>query len=377
MPWSENSGNGSGPGQGPWGRPPRGQGPRRPGGSGQPDLEELLRQGQRRFKRAFPGGGGPGLNRAAVLIIAGVVLGLYLLSGFYQVAPGELAVVTRFGSYARVEGPGLNWHVPAPVEAMRKESVDELRSIPVGGTGNGRTDAGLMLTGDKNIVDIAFKVQYNIKPERAAMDGEALPPVAQYIFNIEDPDGLVRSIAEAAMREVVGRKEFDAIISTERQSVMDETRALMQDALDAYGSGVMVRNVNLEAADPPGDVIEAFRDVENADQDRQTRENEATRYRNEVLPKARGEAAKLIQDAEAYKSRVVAEARGEAQRFISIYAEYAEAPEVTRRRMYLETVEEVLGDMNKIVVDQNGQGSGVVPYLPLNELGAGRSTNRN
>lgn len=375
MPWQDNSGNGSGP----WGQPPRGGGPRRPA-NGQPDLEELLRQGRRRFRRVFPGRGGPGggggLSRGALGLIALVILGLYFAGGFYQVGTAELAVVTRFGEYNRVEGPGLKWHVPWPVETAKTELVDEFREVEAGAATSSNSDAGLMLTGDKNFVNIDFVVQYNIKPERLPLDGEDLPPVAQYVYLIDDPQNLVRTIAESAIREVVGRLNLEPIISTDRETVRIETARLMQEALDSYKSGIQVLNVNIREAGPPAQVIEAFRDVENADQDRQTRENQAARYRNEVIPRARGEAAQLVQQSEAYKSRVVAEARGEAQRFVSIYTEYAQAPDVTRRRMYLETVESVLGDMNKIVVDQNGQ-SGVVPYLPLNELGraTGRSQN--
>ncbi|MEL6364375.1 MAG: FtsH protease activity modulator HflK [Pseudomonadota bacterium] len=371
MPWQDNSGNGSGP----WGQPPRGggNGPRRPGG--QPDLEELLRQGQRRFRRAFPGGGrgGGGMSKGALALLGAAGVALYIFSGFYQVDTTELAAVSRFGKFDRVAGPGLKWHIPWPVESARTERVDELREVAVAGGPSARSDAGLMLTGDKNFVNIDFVIQYNIKPSRIALEGDDLPPVAQFVYNIDDPIQLVRTVAESSMREVVGRLSLEPIITTERRAVQDDTQRLMQEALDAYDSGIEIVNLNIRDAVPPAQVIDAFRDVENADQDRQTRENEATRYANEVLPQARGEAAKLIQEAEAYSARVVAEARGEAQRFVSIYAEYALAPEVTRRRMYLETVESVLGDMNKIVIDQDGQ-SGVVPYLPLNELGRRRGS---
>ncbi len=387
MPWQDNSGKGGsggsgrGPTRGPWGQPPKppgggGQGPKGPGnkGSGKgepPDLDEILNASRQRLKRAFPRDGAPRppqLNRqTALLIVAGVGV-LWGLSGFFQVDAADRGVVTTFGKFDRVVGPGLHWHAPFPFQAAATEQVTELREtlVPAGGTQRG-SSAGLMLTGDKNIVDVVIRAQWQISPEMSAAAGQ-LPPVARYALLIDNPENLVLTIAEASIREIVGRNELDFIQTEGRGVVMEQTRELMQQALDAQNTGVIINSVNLEKVDPPTEEVnQAFLDVIAAGQDREQYINRAREYANKVVPEARGAAQQILEEARAYQAQVTADARGQASRFDAIYGEYAKAPEVTRQRMYLETAERVLGPMNKIIMEQDG-GSGVVPYLPLNEL---------
>jgi membrane protease subunit HflK len=381
MPWQDNSGKGGGRGpvRGPWGQPPRppgggDNGGRGPGRGGEPpDLDELLQASKQRLKRAFPrggngGGGAPQMNRQTVALAGAGLLFLWGLSGIYQVSASELAVVTTFGKFDRVTGPGLHWHAPAPFQSARKEAVTVIQETLVPQSSQrGERSAGLMLTGDKNIVDVAIKVQWRIKPDVTAPDGE-LPPVARFVFMIEEPETLVRAVAEAAIREVVGRNELDFVQTEGRAVVMEDTRALTQQTLDEQGAGVEVVSINLEKADPPTEEVnQAFLDVIAASQDREQFINRAREYANKVVPEARGQAQKIVEDARAYQARVTAEARGQASRFDAILSEYQKAPEVTRQRMYLETTERVLGPMNKIIIDESA-GKGVVPYLPLNEL---------
>jgi len=382
MPWQDNSGNndggnGRGPSKGPWGQPPRGGnrggpkggGPR--GGGEPPDLEELLQASRQRLSRAFPGGRGGGLKlnlRTGMLIGAGL-LALWGFSGFYQVDADELGVVTTFGKYDGVTTPGLHWHIPSPIQNARTEAVTSVKSTAIPETSGGAdSTGGLMLTGDKNIVDVAFTVQWKIKSDPNPVDGEILPGVAQYMFNIDNPRNLVRTVGESAIREVVGRNELDFVQTEGRNVVQEETRTLMQEALDLSKSGIEIRDINLEKTEPPtAEVNAAFLDVEAAKQDREQYVNTARAYANQVVPKARGEAQQILENAAGYAARVTAEARGKADRFDKILTEYTKAPEVTRQRMYLETVESVLADMNKIIIESDA-GSGVVPYLPLNEL---------
>jgi membrane protease subunit HflK len=379
MPWQDNSGKGGGRGpvRGPWGQPPKPPGGdggdgRRPGKGGEPpDLDELLKASRQRLKRAFPRGTGgrpPEINRRTVALVAGGVAILWLVSGFYQVASSELAVVTTFGKYDHIAGPGLHWRVPFPFQAVRTENVTGYREelIPAA-AGQRGAPSGLMLTGDKNIVDIGLKVQWRIKPDMTAPNG-ALPPVAQFKLMIQNPENLVRTMAEASVREVVGRNELDFVQTEGRALVMDETRALMQQALDAQSAGIEIVSVNLEKAEPPSEEVnQAFLDVIAAAQDREQFINRAREYANKVVPAARGEAQRILEDARAYQAQVTADARGQASRFNAILEEYRKAPEVTRQRMYLETAERVLGPMNKVILDENAS-AGVVPYLPLNEL---------
>ncbi|PQA87331.1 FtsH protease activity modulator HflK [Hyphococcus luteus] len=381
MPWQDNSGNRGG-GRGPWGQPPRGNGgPNNGGGRGggePPDLEDLLQASRQRLKRAFPRGGGGGrggggfqFTRATGGLIAGALVALWMISGFYQVDTKELAVVTTFGKFQNVTGPGLHWHLPTPIQNVRKAPVETQNEMSIPATPARRGGAmpeGLMLTGDKNIVDVAFVVQWKIKSGRVAEEGDELPGVAKYLFNIDNPEILVRMISEAAMREVVGRNTLDYVQTDGRAEVAQESGELMQTALDAYEAGIEISRVNLTLAEPPTDEVnEAFRDVQAAEQNQATVIQQARQYTNQVVPEARGQAQRILEEAGAYAAERTADARGQAARFNEIYAEYAQAPEVTRQRMYLETVERVLGDMDKIIVEE-GAGSGVVPYLPLDQV---------
>lgn len=386
MPWQDNSGNRGG-GRGPWGQPPRGNngnGSNQGGGRGEPpDLEDLLQASRQRLKRAFPrggrggGGGGFQFNRATGGLIAAGLVVIYIFSCLYQVAPNELAVVTTFGEYSKVTGPGLRGRI-FPIQGVTKQPVLALQDmqIPSRDRRSNQLPAGLMLTGDKNIVDVAFTVQWRIKSDLLPEQGEDMPGVAQFTFNIDDPEALVRMTGEAAMREVVGRNTLDYVQTEGRAEVASQTQALMQSALDAYESGIQIERVNLTLAEPPtNEVNEAFRDVQAAEQNQATVIQQARQYTNQVVPEARGQAQRILEEARAYAAERTADARGQAARFNEIYSEYAQAPEVTRQRMYLETVERVLGDMDKIIVEE-GAGSGVVPYLPLDQVRRQQGANR-
>ena len=392
MPWTDKpgsgangSGNGKGPTKGPWGQPSGdGRGPRPVPGTGNgsgrkpgqnaPDLEELLRSGRERFRKGGRGGGtgtgrgAPQLPSKAVLGLgAAAVAALWLASGFYQVQPGERGVVTTFGDFATLSDSGLNWHVPWPVQDVTKVDVQNDRAVTIG-RGNDKVS---MLTSDLNIVEVDMQVNYRIKDDADTPPGE-LPNAAKYVFNIgpEEVPQLVRASAEAALREVVGGEEFGPIISRGRAIVTDQTLAILQDTLDSYDSGIEVIRINFGQADPPGEVIASQRDVVDARSEFEQKINVANGYANRQVPVARGEARQTVLDAEAYAAQVVAEARGDAARFVDIYDEYAKAPEVTRQRMYLETMERVLGDMNKVVIDQDAGGA--VPLLDVNTLAASR-----
>ena len=369
-PWG-NSGGGrkrpSGSGQNPWGQGKPDRNKPRPSETS-PDLENVI-QG---FKtRAFGNGGGGGrgprggrpsgpLSKFGPFgIFIAIGLAAMLLSTVYQVDQQEEAVVLRFGEYARVEGPGLNFKFPAPFETVQKAPTRVVQKTTIGGNDN----TSLMLTGDENIVDIDFTVLWRIKD------------LKDYFFEVDQPAGALKAVAESAMREIIGRSELENIITTERLNTTIAVRDLMQKTLDEYGAGIEVVEVQLQKADAPdGRVVDAFRDVVDARQEKETLINEATAYQNTVVPAARGDAAKILQDAEAYTGRVVAEAKGEAERFTLILGEYKAAPRVTRQRMYLETMEVVYKDADKMLLDTES-GSGVVPYLPLNELNKKRGAN--
>ena len=363
MPWSNQGGGGGGPwgsgGKGPWGSGPQ------PSGSTPPDLEEILRRGQDKLRRVLPGGnlGGKGF---ALLGLAAIVL--WGFSGFFRVEPDELGVVLRFGKDVREVQPGLNYHLPYPIETVLTPKALRVNKIDIGmrQVEDGRRSASrevpeesLMLTGDENIVDVNFSVLWKVKPTG----------VGDYLFNIQNPEGTVKAVAESAMREVVGRSEIQPILTGARQTVETAVQDLMQKTLDHYGAGILVQQVQLQKVDPPAQVIDAFRDVQAARADLERAQNEAQTYANRVVPEARGNVAKITQAAEAYKSQTVAEATGQTSRFLKIYEQYTKAPDVTRERMYLETMERVLGGANKFIVDTDKGAQGVVPYLPLNELG--------
>ncbi len=364
MPWSNQGGGpwgSGGGGRGPWGSGPQSSGPT------PPDLEELLRRSQDKLKTVLPGGnlGGRGF---LVLVLGAVVL--WLLSGFFRVEPDEVGVVMRFGKQVREVQPGLNYHFPYPIETVLTPKALQQRKIDVGmrivdDLRRGTTvrdvpEESLMLTGDENIVDVDFSVLWRIDPKP---DG-----VGKYLFNIQNPEGTVKAVAESAMREVIGRTDIQQVL-TVRQPIETAVQELMQKTLDQYGSGIAIQQVQMQKVDPPQQVIDSFRDVQAARADLERAQNEAQTYANRVVPEARGRAAQILQAADAYKSQTVAEAFGQTSRFTKIYDEYKKAPDVTRKRMYLETMERVMGGTDKIILDSGGQsGSGVVPYLPLNEL---------
>ncbi|MFL5215865.1 MAG: FtsH protease activity modulator HflK [Microvirga sp.] len=364
MPWSNQSGGGGpwGQGGGSGGGGPWGSGPKGGGGGGPPDLEEILRRGQDRLKTIIPGGGAFGGKTAAVVVLAAIVL--WLATGFYTVRPNEVGINMIFGRYTGSTGEGLRYNLPYPIGQVLKPDVRARRTIPVGyrpgaqGRGRDVLEESLMLTGDENIVDIDFDVQWSVNPARAQ----------DFVFNLQNPEGTIKAVAESAMREVMGRRQIQAVLTTEQGSISSEVKDIVQQTLDAYGSGVVVEVVQLIAVQPPAQVREAFFDVNAAQQDAERVQNEARTFASQVVPRARGEAAQKIQQAEAYREQAVAEATGQASRFTQVYDEYRKAPAVIRERIFLETMERVLGGMDKIIIDQSGQGSGVVPYLPLTEM---------
>jgi modulator of FtsH protease HflK len=357
MPWSNQSGggwnnnNGSG---GPWGQGP--QAPRGGGGS-PPDLEEIIRRGQDRLRQALPGGSG---GSPLMWIIAAVALfGLWLFQAIYTVQPDQRGVELRFGKPKdEISMPGLHFHW-WPVETVEIANIQE-RQISIGNTSRSGAQTGLMLSGDQNIVDVTFAVLYSVVDPKA------------YLFNVAAPDETIRQVAESAMREVVGRRPAQDIFRDDRAGIADGVRSGMQTTLDEYGTGVVINTVTIEDAAPPRPVADAFDEVQRAEQDEDRFVEEAQQYANQKLGAARGEAAQVREEGAAYKGRVVKEAEGEAQRFISVFEEYRKAPQVTRKRLFLETMEGVLRDSNKVIIEQGGSSPGVVPYLPLPEVNARR-----
>jgi len=362
-PWG-NGGSNNGPSQG------SGGGSESGGGQRPPSIDDLAGQFQDSLKKIFPGGTNiPGGKKPIGLFII-IALALWLGSGFYRVLPDEQGVVLRFGKFVNLTQPGLNYHLPFPVETALTPKVTRVNRIDVGyrsasdtGRATGVADVpeeSLMLTGDENIVDINYSVFWLIK------DG------GKFLFNIQDPEETVKSVAETAMREVVARNPIQTVLTGGRARIEIDTQKIMQEILDFYESGIQITQVQTQKADPPKEVIDSFRDVQAAKADKERLQNEADAYANDVIPRARGEAAQIVQQAEGYKRQVVASAEGEASRFLAIYDEYKNAKAVTQERMYLETMEKVLAGIDKIIIDQKSSG-GVVPYLPLPELGKKRS----
>jgi membrane protease subunit HflK len=361
MPWTNQGGGpwGSG-GKGPWGSGPQQSGPT------PPDLEEFLRRSQDRLRTVLPGGnlGGRGIGLIALAAVA-----IWGFSGFFRVDPDELGIVLRFGQYVRDAKPGLNYHLPYPVESALTPKVTRVNRIDIGmrtvddlrrgSTSRDVPEESLMLTGDENIVDVDFSVFWLIKPDGAG----------DYLFNIQQPEGTVKAVAESAMREVIGHSEIQPILTGARATIETAVQELMQKTLDNYGAGIQVTQVQLQKVDPPAQVIDSFRDVQAARSDAERAQNEAQTYANRVVPEARGRAAQITQAAEAYRQQTVAEATGQTSRFLKVYDEYKKAPNVTRERMYLETMERLFNGTDKIIMDPGSGGqNGVVPYLPLNEL---------
>jgi len=374
MPSNNNSG-------GPWGGggnnggddddDHRGQRPPPRGPQQVPDIDELIKKGQDKLKAMIGGGGSGGdgggvglggIGRGGALIIALAAVGLWVFGSFYRVDQGQQSVELFLGEYYKTGESGLNF-APWPLVRAEIVQVSLERTEDIGVGGGGRASQGLMLTGDENIVDIDFQVVWNI-----------IDPV-KFLFNLQNPQESIVAVAESAMREVIGRSNLATIRNTNRAQISDEVEAIIQATLDTYDSGVSIVRLNLSKAEAPREVIDAFRDVQAAEQERDTSEKRADGDANRILAEARGQSAQLLQEAEGYRAQVVNTAEGEASRFIAVYTEYVLAPEVTRKRLYLETMERVLGGINKIILDEgaNSSGSGVVPYLPLNELIRGGS----
>ncbi|WP_340109150.1 FtsH protease activity modulator HflK [Pikeienuella sp. HZG-20] len=367
-PWG--TGGGDGGGKSPWGG--GGGGGDRGGGQRPPDIEDILREGRERLKVIMGGGGGGrgkrpggggagGLGKGGIALIAVAAIGFYLWNAVYTVKPEERSVILTFGERTGIGTPGLNfilWPVQTKeiVQVTRENTVD-IGSFQTGTRESQASDKGLMLTGDANIIDIGFQLVWNVK------DPEA------YLFNLADPEATVTAVAESAMREVIGRSEMKPILNRDRAEVSQQVSDLIQTTMDTYQSGINVVRLNLDKADPPREVIDSFRDVQAAEQERDTLEKRADAYANKRLAGARGESAQLLQEAEGYRAKLVNEADGEASRFKAIFEEYAKAQEVTRKRLYLESMERVFADIDKVIIDDGAAGGqGVVPYLPLNEL---------
>ncbi|MGO9133288.1 MAG: FtsH protease activity modulator HflK [Methylovirgula sp.] len=373
MPWSndgknggQNGGKGGGPNGGPW----------RPGGSGswgqqQPtpprnELEDFLRQAQDRLKNWLPGGG---VGGRTLLLVAAVGVGLWFLAGFYTVGPNEVGLNMIFGRYTGRTASGLNYNLPFPIGSVEKLQVTNRIATNIGfvirpdlrnpgaETQIDLPEESLMLTGDENIADVKFVVIWQIDPAHPEY----------YAFNLADQRETVKAVGESAMREVIGRSKIQNILTAGRKSIEPEVQSVMQRILDGYKAGVLILQVQLQSVEPPEQVIGSFRDVIAAQQDADRMRNEAQAYANSIVPTARGKAAAILQEAEGYRLQTVAQATGQASRFDQVYAEYKKAPEVTRQRIYIETMEHVLAATSKVLVDQ-GNAPGVVPYLPLPQL---------
>lgn len=357
----DDRGDGKGGGRGP---------SRRPGeGSSIPEIDQIMRKGQEQLRVLMggrgnrdtggPGGpasGGPGFsfNRNTIGLGALAAVAAWSFLSFYTVRPEEQSVELFLGEFSAVGEPGLNF-APWPVITYEKVQVTPERIEDIG-VESGGTDSGLMLTGDENIVDIDFQVVWNVNDPQ------------KYLFNLRDPELTIRAVSESAMREIIAQSQLAPILNTDRASIASRLEELIQTTLNSYDSGLNVVRVNLLKADPPPSVIDAFKEVQSAEQQRDRLQKEADAYSNRVTAGARGEAAQVLEEAEAYRARVVNEAEGEASRFTAVLTEYTKSPEVTRRRLYLETMEEVLGRIDKVILDEGAAGQGVVPFLPLNEI---------
>ncbi len=369
-PWGGGGGN-RGSGNNGGGKPPSGGGGNKP--PMPPELDDLVRKGQEQL-RVLMGGkggstggrgvGGSGIGKGGIFLALVAMVGLWLFSSFYRVDTSEQSVELFLGKYYKTGSEGLNF---APWPLVTKEILPVTRqNIEAIGVGRGsRSDEGLMLTGDENIVDIDFQVVWNINDAQ------------RYLFNLAEPRDTVRAVSESAMREIIARSNLSPILNRDRGVIATELETLVQSTLDSYDSGVNIVRVTFDKADPPREVIDAFREVQAAEQTRDTLEKQADAYSNTVVAQARGETARLLEQAEGYRAQTVNQAEGEASRFVAVYEEYAKAEEVTRKRLYLETLERVLGRVDKILIDESAGGQGVVPYLPLNELGKNKTQGAN
>ncbi|WP_170366476.1 FtsH protease activity modulator HflK [Ruegeria arenilitoris] len=367
-PWGGGGSSGGGGNRGNNGdgrRPPEGDGPQIP------EIDELMKKGQEQLRVLMGGrggggrgsngsgqggGGGPAITKGTILLGGVAALVLWGFASAYTVKPEEQSVELLFGRFTGIGTEGLNF-APWPVVTAEVIPVKVEQTETIGSGGRG-SDAGLMLTGDENIVDIDFQVVWNISNP------------ADYLFNLRDPKQTIQAVSESAMREIIAQSDLAPILNRDRAIIAERLEELIQSTLDSYNSGINIVRVNFDGADPPEPVKDAFREVQSAGQERDRLEKQADAYANRVLAGARGEAAQVLEEAEGYRAQVVNEAQGEASRFGAVLEEYSKAPDVTRKRLYLERMEQVLGDVDKIILDDSatGQGQGVVPYLPLNEL---------
>lgn len=360
---SGSGGNGNGRrrgsgGRGPWGG---GGGPGGLPGPGQfPDLDHLIARAQAFIRRIAPGGGFGSGRGVALLAMAAAAL--WLVSGFYRVQPDEQGVVLRFGAYNRTALPGLNFHIPWPVERVLRPPVTRINRLEIGygsGTADAREGAGReipeesqMLTGDENIIDINFAVFWRIR--------DTVP----YLFNVRYQPTVIKAVAESAMREVIGRTPIQPALTEARAEIETEVTQAMQATLDSYHAGVEITQVQLQKVDPPAAVIDSFRDVQRANTDAERMRNEAEAYRNDIVPRARGDAARITAEAEGARQASIAEATGQTQRFLSVLSAYRAAKDVTLQRLYLETMQDIMSRSPSVVVDDNLKG--LVPFLPIN-----------
>ena len=343
MAWNEPGGSGS---KDPWGDRKNEQGP--------PDLDEIIKKLQNKFSGLFGGGGGAGRKRSTgggfgLSFIAAVVLVIWALSGIYIVDEGRQGVVLQFGAFRDITNPGPHWY-PRFIQSVEIVDVEQVRSVNLGRV----ADEALMLTQDENIIDIKFTVQYKVKDAR------------EYLFNVRDPDATLRQATESAVREIVGKNKLDFVITEGRPEVAARAEKLIQDVLDSYTTGVLVVKLNMQDAQPPQQVQAAFDDAIKAREDEQRQINEAEAYANDIIPRARGTSARRVQEAEAYREEIIQKAQGESDRFLKVLTEYNKAPQVTRERLYLEAMESVMANSNKVMVDIKEGGS--LMYLPIDKM---------
>lgn len=363
MPWSNQSGNGGG--GGPWGQGPRGpwgQGPQGPNnGPNPPDLDDVIRRAQAQLNRFLPSGNGGG--RGIFLLLAAGLLVIWVFNSAFTVQPDEVGIVTRFGAYqAPPRQPGLNF-ILWPVEQVQTVKVTRVNQEEIGfrSRGNGRQevpDEALMLTKDENIVSVGFTVSWSVRADRPQ----------DFVFKIMAPQDAVRAVAESAMREVVGRNTAEDIITRGQAILQSEVTRILQETLDSYNAGIQINALSVARPEVPPQVREAFNDVQQAAQDAQTFQNQSRRDANQLLADARADAVQRLQEADSFAKRIAAEAQGEASRFLAVFEQYKNAKDVTRQRIYLETMERILSNANKTIIDSGPSNSGVIPYLPLPEL---------
>ncbi len=364
----------------PWGDPPPGDrdasggnwgrknsGGRKGGGGGgnggglPPEFEDIFRRGKESFNRSLP----PGLGGRNIWMVAGIVFFvLWCLSGIYKISGGEKGVVMRFGQFHRLTDPGLHMHLPYPIETVLKPNIGIVNQIDMGvaSSRDSGSPAGQMLTQDKNILNMHFRIMWRINDP------------AQYLFNIRDPQGTIRAVGESVMRELVGQRTFDAIVRGGREDLGLKARDRLQEILNSYQAGVLVVDVLPQKIDPPTEVIDAFNDVQRAEQDAEREINQAEAYRSDIVPRARGEAEKVKLDAQAYRDQVQREAEGEAQRFIQVYNAYRQSSDLTSKRMYIETMQQIVKNSNKVYLDGKSAGN-ALPFLPLQDLMNKRNAN--